>query len=131
MDRKLGYQRLSKLLFRIDHLEISYDSDTRRNFIEFYIQQKLILLWYSKPDTGVQMKRGGVGFHNLSKMQLPFQLQFQMLIWLKNRSGHSCKFQLMRQLLSQLYFHRFLSYLFAEFLFCKCSWELQLLTLKK
>jgi len=25
MDRKLGYQRLSKLLFRIDHLEISND----------------------------------------------------------------------------------------------------------
>jgi len=24
MDRKLGYQRLSKLLFRIDQLEISY-----------------------------------------------------------------------------------------------------------
>ena len=37
MDRKLGYQRLSKLLFRIDHLEIRYDSDTRKNFIEFYI----------------------------------------------------------------------------------------------
>jgi len=37
MDRKLGYQRLSKLLFQIDHLEISYDSDTRKNFIEFYI----------------------------------------------------------------------------------------------
>jgi len=33
MDRKLGYQRLSKLLFRIDHLEISYDSDTRKNFV--------------------------------------------------------------------------------------------------
>ena len=78
MDRKLGYQRLSKLLFRIDHLEISYDSDTRKNFIEFYIQQKLILLWYSKLDTGVQVKRGGVGFRNLSKMQLPSQLQFQM-----------------------------------------------------
>jgi len=78
MDRKLGYQRLSKLLFRIDHLEISYDSDTSKNFIEFYIQQKLILLWYSKPDTGVQVKRGGVGFRNLSKMQLPSQLQFQM-----------------------------------------------------
>ena len=78
MDRKLGYQRLSKLLFRIDHLEISYDSDTRKNFIEFYIQQKLILLWYSKPDTEVQAKRGGGGFRNLSKMQLPSQLQFQM-----------------------------------------------------
>ena len=78
MDRKLGYQRLSKLLFRIDHLEISYDSDTRKNFIGFYIQQKLILLWYSKPDTGVQAKRGGVGFRNLSKMQLPSQPQFQM-----------------------------------------------------
>jgi len=25
MDRKLGYQRLSKLLFRIDHLEFSND----------------------------------------------------------------------------------------------------------
>ena len=37
MDRKLGYQRLSKLLFRIDHLEIRYDSDTRKNFIEFHI----------------------------------------------------------------------------------------------
>ena len=37
MDRKLGYQRLSKLLFRIDHLEISNDYDTRKNFIEFYI----------------------------------------------------------------------------------------------
>ena len=36
MDRKLGYQRLSKLLFRIDHLEISNDYDTRKNFIEFY-----------------------------------------------------------------------------------------------
>ena len=34
---KLGYQRLSKLLFRIDHLEISHDFDTRKNFIEFYI----------------------------------------------------------------------------------------------
>ena len=78
MDRKLGYQRLSKLLFRIDHLEISYDSDTRRNFIEFYIQQKLILLWYSKPDKEAQVKQGGAGFRNLSKMQLPSQLQFQM-----------------------------------------------------
>jgi len=78
MDRKLGYQRLSKLLFRIDHLEISYDSDTRRNFIEFYIQWKLILLWYSKPDREAQVKQGGVGFRNLSKMQLPSQLQFQM-----------------------------------------------------
>jgi len=37
MDRKLGYQRLSKLLFRIDHLDISNDFDTRKNFIEFYI----------------------------------------------------------------------------------------------
>jgi len=27
MDRKLGYQRLSKLLFRIDHLEISNSYD--------------------------------------------------------------------------------------------------------
>ena len=79
MDRKLGYQRLSKLLFRIDHLGISNDFDMRwRNFIEFYIQQKLILLWYSKPDTEVQAKRGGGGFRNLSKMQLPSQLQFQM-----------------------------------------------------
>ena len=78
MDRKLGYQRLSKLLFRIDHLEISYDSDTRKNFIEFYTQQKLILLWYSKPDKEAQVKQGGVGFRNLSKMQLPSQLQFQM-----------------------------------------------------
>ena len=34
MDRKLGYQRLSKLLFRIDHLEISNDYDTNwRNFV--------------------------------------------------------------------------------------------------
>ena len=34
MDRKLGYQRLSKLLFRIDHLEISNDYDTIwRNFV--------------------------------------------------------------------------------------------------
>ena len=79
MDRKLGYQRLSKLLFRIDHLDISsYFGICWRNFIEFYIQQKLILLWYSKPDTGVQAKRGGVGFRNLSKMQLPSQPQFQM-----------------------------------------------------
>jgi len=79
MDRKLGYQRLSKLLFRIDHLDISNDFGMRwRDFIEFYIQQKLILLWYSKPDTGVQVKRGGGGFRNLSKMQLPSQLQFQM-----------------------------------------------------
>ena len=79
MDRKLGYQRLSKLLFRIDHLGISNDFGMCwRDFIEFYIQQKLILLWYSKLDTGVQVKRGGVGFRNLSKMQLPSQLQFQM-----------------------------------------------------
>ena len=78
MDRKLGYQRLSKLLFWIDHLEISYDSDTRKNFIEFYIQQKLILLWYSKPDKEAQVKQGGVGFRNLSKMLLLSQLQFQM-----------------------------------------------------
>jgi len=28
MDRKLGYQRLSKLLFRIDHLEIIDYFDT-------------------------------------------------------------------------------------------------------
>jgi len=34
MDRKLGYQRLSKLLFRIDHLEISNDYDANwRNFV--------------------------------------------------------------------------------------------------
>ena len=79
MDRKLGYQRLSKLLFQIDHLGISNDFGICwRDFIEFYIQQKLILLWYSKLDTGVQVKRGGVGFRNLSKMQLPSQLQFQM-----------------------------------------------------
>ena len=79
MDRKLGYQRLSKLLFRIDHLGISSDFGMHwRDFIEFYIQQKLILLWYSKPDTGVQAKRGGVGFRNLSKMQLPSHPQFQM-----------------------------------------------------
>jgi len=38
----------------------------------------LILLWYSKPDIGAQVKRGGVGFRNLSKMQLLSQLQFQM-----------------------------------------------------
>ena len=57
MDRKLGYQRLSKLLFRIDHLGISSDFGMHwRDFIEFYIQQKLILLWYSKQDTGVQVK---------------------------------------------------------------------------
>ena len=31
---KLGYQRLSKLLFRIDHLEISNDYGTNwRNFV--------------------------------------------------------------------------------------------------
>ena len=79
MDRKLGYQRLAKLLFRIDHLDISNDFGMRwRDFIEFYIQHKLILLWYSKPDIGVQVKRGGVGFRNLSKMQLQFQPQFQM-----------------------------------------------------
>ena len=81
MDRKLGYQRLSKLLFRIDHLDISSDFGIYwRNFIEFYIQQKLILLWYSKPDREAQVKQGGVGFRNLSKMQLPSQLQFQMSI---------------------------------------------------
>jgi len=35
MDRKLGYQRLSKLLFRIDHLDISNDFGMRwRDFIE-------------------------------------------------------------------------------------------------
>jgi len=34
MDRKLGYQRLSKLLFRIDHLDISNDYDANwRNFV--------------------------------------------------------------------------------------------------
>jgi len=34
MDRKLGYQRLSKLLFRIDHLEISNSYDANlRNFV--------------------------------------------------------------------------------------------------
>ena len=34
MDRKLGYQRLSNLLFRIDHLEISNDYGTNwRNFV--------------------------------------------------------------------------------------------------
>ena len=34
MDRKLGYQRLSKLLFRIDHLEISNGYDANwRNFV--------------------------------------------------------------------------------------------------
>ena len=81
MDRKIGYQRLSKLLFRIDHLEIGDGFDSSwRDFIEFYIQWKLILLWYSKLDIGVQVKRGGVGFRNLSKMQLPSQLQFQLLI---------------------------------------------------
>jgi len=79
MDRKLGYQRLSKLLFRIDHLEIGDGFDSSwRDFIEFYIQWKLILLWYSKPDIEVQVKQGGVGFRNLSKMQLLSQLQFQM-----------------------------------------------------
>ena len=79
MDRKQGYQRLPKLLFQIDHLDISNDFGMSwRDFIEFYIQQKLILLWYSKLDTGAQVKRGGVGFRNLSKMQLPSQLQFQM-----------------------------------------------------
>ena len=35
MDRKLGYQRLSKLLFWIDHLEISYDSDTKKILSSF------------------------------------------------------------------------------------------------
>jgi len=34
MDRKLGYQRLSKLLFQIDHLEISHGYDANwRNFV--------------------------------------------------------------------------------------------------
>ena len=79
MDMKLGYQRLPKLLFRIDHLEIGDGFDSSwRDFIEFYIQWKLILLWYSKPDIGAQVKRGGVGFRNLSKMQLLSPPQFQM-----------------------------------------------------
>ena len=34
MDRKLGYQRLSKLLFRIDYLDISHGYDANwRNFV--------------------------------------------------------------------------------------------------
>ena len=34
MNRKLGYQRLSKLLFRIDHLDISHGYDANwRNFV--------------------------------------------------------------------------------------------------
>ena len=34
MDRKLGYQSLPKLLFRIDHLEISNGYDANwRNFV--------------------------------------------------------------------------------------------------
>ena len=34
MDMKLGYQRLPKLLFRIDHLEISNGYDANwRNFV--------------------------------------------------------------------------------------------------
>ena len=77
---KLGYQRLSKLLFSIDHLEIDeyYNTSNRRIITEYYIQWKLILLWYNKLDKEVQVKQGEVEFRNLLKMQLLFQLQFQM-----------------------------------------------------